>query len=64
MEWQANRMASALLMPRAMVRKIYHSLPKTESGVGMAAMAILAVTEAFNVSSEAAQYRRSIVLDP
>ena len=57
MEWQANRMASALLMPRAMVRKLYHSLPKTESGAGMAAMAILAVTEAFNVSSEAAQYR-------
>ena len=57
MEWQANRMASALLMPRAMVRKLYYSLPKTEEGASFAAMAVLAVAEAFNVSCEAAQYR-------
>lgn len=56
MEWQANRMASALLMPRSMAYKLVHSLPK-ERGIDFDIMAILTVADAFDVSNEAAQYR-------
>lgn len=57
MEWQANKMASALLMPRSMVYKLFRALPSTEDGLGFTAMAILSVADAFQVSNEAAQYR-------
>lgn len=56
MEWQANRMSSALLMPRSMVYKIVRNLPQ-EKSVDFDIMAILTVADAFNVSNEAAQYR-------
>ena len=56
MEWQANRMASALLMPRSAVYKVAHSLPR-EKGIDHDIAAILAVSDTFNVSNEAAQYR-------
>lgn len=56
MEWQANRMASALLMPRSMVYSLVRELPK-EEGVEYDLMAILTVADAFDVSNEAAQYR-------
>ena len=56
MEWQANRLASALLMPRSMVYKLVRSLPQ-EKSVEFDIIAILTVADAFNVSTEAAQYR-------
>jgi len=56
MEWQANRMSSALLMPRSTVYKIVRNLPQ-EKSVDFDIMAILTVADAFNVSNEAAQYR-------
>ena len=56
MEWQANRMASALLMPRSAVHKLVRSLPM-EKGIDHDIAAILAVSDTFNVSNEAAQYR-------
>ena len=57
MEWQANRMASAMLMPMSMVNKLFYSLQPSGDGLGLTVMAILSVADAFNVSSEAAQYR-------
>ena len=56
MEWQANRLASAILMPRSTVFKLIRSLPKGR-GPDFDAMAIFAVSESFDVSLEAAQYR-------
>lgn len=56
MEWQANRLSSALLMPRSMVYKLVRSLPQ-EKSVDFDIMAILTVADAFHVSNEAAQYR-------
>lgn len=56
MEWQANRLASAILMPRSTVYKLIRSLPKGR-GPDYDAMAIFAVSESFDVSLEAAQYR-------
>jgi Zn-dependent peptidase ImmA (M78 family) len=56
MEWQANRLSSALLMPRSMVYKLVRSLPQ-EKSVDFDIMAILTVADTFNVSNEAAQYR-------
>lgn len=56
MEWQANRMASALLMPRSMVYKVVRGLPE-HKGPDFDLMAILTVSDVFNVSKEAAQYR-------
>ena len=56
MEWQANHMSSALLMPRSMVYKLVRSLSQ-EKSVEFDIMAILTVADAFNVSNEAAQYR-------
>ena len=56
MEWQANRLSSALLMPRSMVYKLVRSLPQ-EKSIDFDIMAILAVADVFDVSNEAAQYR-------
>jgi Zn-dependent peptidase ImmA (M78 family) len=56
MEWQANRLSSALLMPRSMVYRLVRSLPQ-EKSVDFDIMAILTVADTFNVSNEAAQYR-------
>ena len=56
MEWQANRLASAILMPRSSVYKLIRSLPK-DSGPEFDGMAIYSVSESFDVSPEAAQYR-------
>lgn len=56
MEWQANRLASALLMPRAMVYKLIQNMPQEQS-VDFDIHAILTAADVFNVSYEAAQYR-------
>ena len=57
MEWQANKMASAMLMPRSMVHKLFYSLQPSVDEHSLSAMAILSVADAFNVSNEAAHYR-------
>lgn len=56
MEWQANQMASSLLMPRSMVYKLIRNMPEAR-GVDFEAQAILATADVFDVSYEAAQYR-------
>lgn len=56
MEWQANQMASSLLMPRSMVYKLIRNMPVARD-VDFEMQAILATAEVFDVSYEAAQYR-------
>ncbi len=56
MEWQANRLSSALLMPKSMVLKLVESLPPQDKLFRDATYAIK-VSKTFNVSSEAAKYR-------
>ncbi len=54
MEWQANRLASAILMPKSMVLKVAH---EAEDNSSIANAGLEAVVEVFNVSTEAAFYR-------
>ena len=57
MEWQANRLSSAILMPRCAVLKIaskFKGDPKSLSG---AIKLIHRISETFDVSTEAALYR-------
>lgn len=56
MEWQANRLSSAILMPRAMVREVARSVEDELPELHDIA-AIATVSQVFNVSNEAAQYR-------
>ena len=56
MEWQANRLASALLMPRCMVRKLT-CYQQIETSAFKAAACIRAVSDKFNVSEQAAEIR-------
>ena len=56
MEWQANRLASALLMPRSMVNKLVEDM-KAKSSVFQSAVCIRAVSDKFNVSELAARIR-------
>lgn len=54
MEWQANRLSSAILMPKSMVLKAAHV---AEDASPTANAALEAVVQIFNVSNEAAFYR-------
>lgn len=56
MEWQANYLSSALLMPRSMVRKLIESLEE-EHWLFRDTTYIQSVVKVFNVSSQAAEYR-------
>jgi hypothetical protein len=56
MEWQANRLSSALLMPKSMVFKLIERLPSMEKLLRDVTY-IMKVSKTFNVSSEAAKYR-------
>ncbi len=56
MEWQANRLSSALLMPKSMVLKLITNLPSMGK-LFRDATYIMKVSNTFNVSSEAAKYR-------
>jgi hypothetical protein len=60
MEWQANAMSSAFLMPKAMVRLVAREIEMTYGSANKFQLAYLvadAVSEIFNVSQEAAFYR-------
>lgn len=54
LEWQANHLASAILMPRRMVIKVAKHASQTRRSVNAG---LEAVAEVFNVSNEAAHYR-------
>lgn len=54
MEWQANRLSSAILMPKSMVLKVAHD---AEDNSIHPNTGVEAVVEVFNVSTEAAFYR-------
>ena len=54
MEWQANRLASAILMPKTMVLKAVHEAEDTSP---ITNVALEAVARIFNVSNEAAYFR-------
>ncbi len=56
MEWQANRLASALLMPRCMVQKLTSEMQANSSAFQSAAC-IHSVSNIFNVSLQAAEIR-------
>jgi hypothetical protein len=56
MEWQANRLSSATLMPKSMVFQLIASLPTLEKFSRDATYA-MKVSNTFNVSNEAAKYR-------
>jgi len=55
-EWQANRLASAILMPKSMVRMLMASMPN-RGETDWSQMIYRRVSEVFNVSLEAAFYR-------
>ena len=57
MEWQANAMSSALLMPRPVVRMLFETNSGTGSRVSQIANTIFDLVGECNVSSEAALYR-------
>lgn len=56
MEWQANYLSSALLMPKRMVIKLIKSLPP-ENDFFRNATYVQEVVSTFNVSYQAAEYR-------
>ena len=56
MEWQANALSSAILMPVSMVRKVAESV-KTTKAVFRNYITAAKVSNVFNVSFEAASYR-------
>ena len=56
MEWQANRLASALLMPRCMVQKLSDNMGAKTSAFQTAAC-IRSISNIFNVSLQAAEIR-------
>lgn len=55
-EWQANRLSSAILMPQSMVRMLMASMPN-RGEIAWPQMVSKRVSEVFNVSLEAAFYR-------
>jgi Zn-dependent peptidase ImmA (M78 family) len=57
MEWHANRLSSAILMPRSAVNQLVHRFLKESRVPIRHAEMVCAVTETFDVSSEAATYR-------
>ena len=56
MEWQANALSSAILMPVSMVRQVAESV-KTSKAIFRNYMTAARVSNVFNVSFEAASYR-------
>ena len=56
MEWQANRLSSAILMPAGMVRQLIASHPEERSAF-RAAYWVMSVFHTFNVSIQAAEIR-------
>lgn len=54
MEWQANRLASAILMPKSMVLRVAHEAEDRRSSANAGLEAVVAT---FNVSNEAAAIR-------
>lgn len=56
MEWQANYFSSALLMPKAMVKKLIETLPDKKEFLRDATY-VHSVVKTFNVSFQAAEYR-------
>lgn len=56
MEWQANRLASAILMPAGMVRQLISSQPPEHSAF-RAACWVMSVCHTFKVSIQAAEIR-------
>ena len=59
MEWQANAMSSALLMPRPSVRRLFETNGHTGSRSKQIANTINSLVSECNVSGEAALYRLS-----
>lgn len=58
MEWQANALSSAILMPKSMVLKVAQDVAKTVSNKRVLAWnQVNKVSQIFNVSWEAASYR-------
>ena len=57
MEWHANRFSSAFLMPRSAVVRLVQGFQKEPHVAIRHAEMVCAVTETFDVSSEAATYR-------
>ena len=63
MEWQANYMSSALLMPKSMVNKIVKEEDMLRNKVFRSLnlssdeLTIIRISRTFNVSEEAARYR-------
>lgn len=58
MEWQANALSSAILMPKSMVLKVVKEVKNSDVHPGWLSMALVSkVSEVFNVSWEAASYR-------
>lgn len=58
MEWQANALSSAILMPKTMVLKIAEEIANSNVSKRWMSMALVdKVSEVFNVSWEAASYR-------
>lgn len=56
MEWQANRLSSAILMPQSMVRMLLGRINDIDDIAHISNMTVQ-ISEAFNVSFEAAKYR-------
>ena len=57
MEWHANRISSAILMPKSSVILLARQFEKEGRDMIRQAAMVYAVTDAFDVSSEAATYR-------
>ena len=57
MEWHANRLSSAILMPRSAVERLVEGFRSEPRDPFRRAAMVCAVTETFDVSSEAATYR-------
>lgn len=57
MEWQANYLSSALLMPKTMVKKLIKSLPPHKDILWRNSTYVYEVVKTFNVSKQAAEYR-------
>ena len=57
MEWHANRVSSAILMPKSSVQLLVREFLKEPHGIIRSAVMVSAVTDTFDVSCEAATYR-------
>ena len=57
MEWHANRLSSAILMPRSAVERLVEGVRSERRESIRRATMVFAVAESFDVSFEAAMYR-------